>query len=521
MVGPYAVAELRVSRLLSDYGAQIPANGIRIFLTDTLESPNAVPPQLPLFLRPISQQHGHALEVKKNVQVIVCIGNPPYDRHEAANSLNRARTGGWIRWGDQPNSSDALIKSFVDPVVSAGLGVHLKNLYNLYVYFWRWALWKVFENNNSTGPGVVSYITSSAYLEGKAFCGMRELMRRSCDEIWIIDLGGDSRSARTSENVFNIQTPVAIAIAVRNNLPDTSNPACVYHTQIEGSRSEILAVLGSVDNFDDLDWIACSSDWGSSFKPPGQGVYFDWPLLTDLMPWQHSGFQLKRKWPIAPSVDILDSRWRSLLNSQNRVAAFRETPDRKIHLEYPDFFSSSSRLPSIASIPMAGQLPQLKRCIYRSFDRQYVLADNRFGDRFRPVLWRIYDDQKQVYLSTMLARPLSSGPALVASAYVPDMNSFRGSCGGADIMPLYRDPGSSEYNILEGLAPLLAASFQVDEIAEEDIVAYIYSLLSCPDFTSLFHEELESRELRVPLTRSRDTFFRARDVGRALLFVHT
>jgi REP element-mobilizing transposase RayT len=61
----------------------------------------------------------------------------------------------------------------------------------------------------------VSFISASSYLDGDAFCGMREHMRRVCEEVWILDLGGEGRGTRQSENVFAIQTPVAIAVAVR------------------------------------------------------------------------------------------------------------------------------------------------------------------------------------------------------------------------------------------------------------------------------------------------------------------
>ena len=100
LVGPYAVSELRVSRALHDCGADLPQDGTHLYLTDTLESPHASPPQSPLFLQPIAEQHAKALKVKSKVPVIVCLGNPPYDRHEA--DSNKARTGGWIRWGEEP-----------------------------------------------------------------------------------------------------------------------------------------------------------------------------------------------------------------------------------------------------------------------------------------------------------------------------------------------------------------------------------------------------------------------------------
>ena len=196
LVGPYAVSELRVSRALRDNGATLPTDGTHIYLTDTLESPHAEPPQMPFILRPIAEQHRKALKVKSKVPVIVCLGNPPYDRHNAVNTENEDNLspyGGWVRFGDplpdnvvrdrkgrerelripkarlERRQQLAILKDFLDPATDAGHGVHVKNLYNLYVYFWRWALWKVFEQDTAEGPGIVSFISASSYLNGNCF----------------------------------------------------------------------------------------------------------------------------------------------------------------------------------------------------------------------------------------------------------------------------------------------------------------------------------------------------------------
>jgi predicted helicase len=110
-----------------------------------------------------------------------------------------------------------------------GAGVYLKNLYNDYVYFWRWALWRLFEKQ--TGGGIVTFITASSYLAGPGFVGMREVMRRTLDELWIIDLGGDNLGTRKTPNVFNIQTPVAIAIGIRGKAMSPDTPAKVLLRQ--------------------------------------------------------------------------------------------------------------------------------------------------------------------------------------------------------------------------------------------------------------------------------------------------
>ena len=518
MVGPYAVAELRVSRALRDHGAELPEDGTHIYLTDTLESPHAKPPQLPLFLQPIAEQHEKALKVKSDVPVIVCLGNPPYDRHEAASTENKARTGGWVRWGDDGQGAGAILSGFLDPAIAAGHGVHVKNLYNLYIYFWRWALWKVFEHETAHGQGIVSFISSSSYLDGDAFCGMREHMRRLCDEVWIIDLGGEGRGTRKEENVFAIQTPVAIAIAVRAQKADTEKPPKVHYARIEGSRQEKLDALEAITDFSSLTWRDCPDDWQAPFQPVGKGDYFAWPLLTDLMPWQHSGVQFKRTWPIGPDIGTLQRRWHDLLNAKDRAKAFRETGDRRIKGTYRVDLAGNSDSTPIAKLPQDAPMPQAWRYAYRSFDRQWIIADGRLMSRPRPDLWRAHSD-RQVYFSTTFQRPLDLGPALTCAAVIPDLNHFCNR-GAKDSIPLYRTADPSEANILPGLLDLLGETFG-QTVTPEDFLAYVYGLLAQPTFTARFFKELETRELRVPITKDPALFEQVRQVGARLLWLHT
>ena len=58
-------------------------------------------------------------------------------------------------------------------------------------------------------------------------------------------------------------------------------------------------------------------------------------------------------------------------------------------------------------------------------------------------------------------------------------------------------------------------------VTAEDIAAYFYAVLAQPEFTARFHDELVTRELRVPLTANFGLFEHAAKLGRALLFLHT
>ncbi len=521
MVGPYSVAQLRLSRSLADRGATLPEHGPLVYLTDTLESPHVEPPRAPLFYEALAEQHEKALRVKEQQRVIVCLGNPPYDRHEAAkatSAASRARTGSWVRWGDSRDGSDAIFIDFLQPALDAGHGGDVKNLYNLYVYFWRWALWKVFEHSTSNGPGVVSYISAASYLDGDAFSGMREHMRRLCDEVWIIDLGGEGRGARKSQNVFAIQTPVAIAVAACYGNPQSDKPAEIHYTRLEGTKDQKLARLDKIVSFDDLKWESCPDGWQLPFRPVGKGLYFNWPLLTDLMPWQHSGVQFKRTWPIAPDEQTLAQRWQALLSADDRAKAFKETRDRKVTRSYPPLLAENDREDPIAQLDKQSQPPPCVHYAFRSFDKQRILMDARLGDFMRPTLWAIRS-QKQVYLTSSFTEPLGVGPALTACAEVPDLHHFSGR-GAKDVVPLYRDSDAQHPNIAPDLLSLLNATYQ-HSVTPEDFLAYVYAVSAHPAFSRRFGKELETLQIRVPFTKDSQRFAKAVRIGRRLLWLHT
>ena len=523
LVGPYAVAHMRLSERIQAHGGALPDDGAHVYLTDTLESPYAASPsQTPLALWSLADEHERARRIKAQTPVLVCLGNPPYDRQEIDPADDETRRkGGWVRFGAPDvaigvRSMRPLLDAFLDPVRQAGAGVHLKNLYNDYVYFWRWALWKVFESTQ--GPGIVSFITAASYLRGPGFAGMRQVMRRIFDELWIIDLEGDSLGARRTENVFNIRTPVAIAVGVRHGPPEPNEPAKVRYVRLTGTAKEKLDRLGRIHGFDDLDWQSCFRGWHEPLLPEGSGDYYAWPLVTNIFPWQHSGVEGKRTWPIAPDAETLQQRWNGLLISSDRSRALRETIDRRIDGIYADF-RTGRKLNALAKLVEDAPCPALERYAYRSFDSQWLLADARLLARPRPPLWHGHGAE-QVYLTSLLTTVLGSGPAATVCAHVPDRHHFRGSYGGKDVIPLWRDVDATEPNVTDGLLETIGSELGC-EVAPEDLFAYAYALLASPTYVDRFSEELNVPGPRLPLTKDPDLFQRAADLGSELIWRHT
>ena len=522
LVGPYSVAHLRLSQSLRNAGVTDKAP--KVYLTETLESPNH-PPQFTasLLQAQLTEERKRAQDVKKDVRVFVCLGNPPYDREEQdPNEATGKRKGGWVRYGDEEQegivSANSILEDFLAPAREAGAGVHLKNLYNDYVYFWRWALWKVLD---STGEaGVVTFITASSYLRGPGFAGMRQKMREAFDELWIIDLEGDNLGARKTENVFAIRTPVAIAIGVRNGPPQPDTPAKVWKTRLTGSEQQKLAVLNSVASLSDLDWRECSQEWGATFFPAETGTFSDWPMVTDVFPWQHSGTQLKRTWPIGETKDVLVKRWRSLLemSAGKMNSAFRETGDRKVSGRYPGLLDANVQQPSLANLHGKPYLPTVTRYSYRSFDRQWVIADSRVGDRMRPELWRSHS-QEQVYITSLLTAVLGSGPAAVGTAELPDLHYFCGR-GAKDVISLWRDAEATQPNLAAGLLDTLLVAHGT-AVSAQSLFAYAYGILAQPAYLEMFWDELEMPPPRLPITKDAELFQRVAEHGGRLMYLHT
>ncbi len=537
MLAPYAIAHLKVALELHAFGAGDGA--MQILLTDTLEHA-ARQGQLATMTDPVAQEGERAAELKAHERFSVVLGNPPYDREQRSVGDSGRRKGGVVRYGApgvaplfdsdtafrraatsraaDAATSPPLLDAVTEPMKAAGLGGHLKNVYNDYVYFWCWAVWQV--TALPPGPGVVAFITASSYLDGISMGGVRQLLRNAFDELWIVDLGGEGRGALKEENIFDIQTPVAIAVGVRTSRERTAECEIRY-LRIPGTRAEKLARLGQIGIADILDMVP--GEGLDRMTPQSDSAYNAWPEITDLFPWAHSGCQLKRTWPIAEVKSLAERRWQSLLLevSRERGRLLKQTGFRTTTSTPTPLLGSGPRLEMLGDLDRGDQPEGFEHYGYRSFDRQWIIADNRLADRPRPELWRARGPS-QVFLTTLTSTRLGQGPALTATPYVPDLDHFRGSYGAKNVMPLHRDAGGTEPNVADGLLEALSAKLGT-EVVTEDLLAYVYSLGATAAFADRFSEELAEAAgpIHIPITADPDLFRQAVALGRDLLWWHT
>jgi hypothetical protein len=505
MLAPYAIAHLKTALELHE--ADIDGADLAIYLADTLQ--RGASGQLAIEADPISVEGERADHVKRTVRTTVAIGNPPYDRVAQDDG-----SGGWItdRSGGRSPFDDIL-----DEARAHTNFAHHASLYNKYVYFWRWAIWKVFEDRPGL-PGVVSLITPSSWLTGPGFVGLRKMAREVADEIWVTDLGGDNRGARKEPNIFDIETPVAIVTIARLGAGDKSRPARGWYRRIGGSQQDKLRWLGaSQAALGDPGWAELPAGWRDSLEPlAGAASWQDYPALIDLFPWQQPGCKFGRTWPIAPSPDLLDQRWERFVSTDDRVdreACFvMPNAGRTIHTQV-------AGLRRLVDEQVGAPSPPIQRYQYRSFDRQWAFDDRRLAKTESPSLWAAAGDQ-QIFMTTFFTKVLGGGAAAAASTAVPDLDVFCGR-GGKDIVPLYRDAQGTPNADPALLASVGAKLDRSSAVAVEDLYAYAYGLMAGTDYSARFADELQTPGPRVPLTADPELFAEATAFGKELLWLHT
>lgn len=217
LMASYAVAHLKLDMLLSETGyTHQSEKRLRVYLTNSLEDSNNEPRTL--FARWLSREATEANAIKRDCPVMVMIGNPPYS-------------------GISQNNGEWITKLIADYKVEPGGKEKLQEkktwLNDDYVKFIRLA-----ENYiDNKGEGVIGFITNRSFIENPTFRGMRWHLLKTFDEIYVLDLHGDTKEGIPGdENVFDIQQGVSISLFVKTNKKAETELGKIYHTEIRGNR---------------------------------------------------------------------------------------------------------------------------------------------------------------------------------------------------------------------------------------------------------------------------------------------
>jgi hypothetical protein len=463
-LGPFAVAQLRILAELVDLTdpdrkGDVPSIPLRMFVTDTLGNPYDDAEWIPGILAAIGKSRKDANKIKRDESITVVIGNPPY-KHKAMG------LGGWVEQGN-PNAKDPAPLEAWMPPAAWGAGKHSRHLRNLYIYFWRWATWKVFDHSPEHNKGIVSFITVAGFLGGAGFQKMRDYLRRTCDDIWVIDCSPEGLQPDVPTRIFQgVQQPVCIVMVSRSQKANLDTPASVRFRALPIGKREIkFDALKSI-HLKDAEWIDCPTDWRAPFLPVSHGAWSTFPALEDLFVYNGSGVMPGRTWIIAPDSDSLEKRWTKLKS----VPTDRMDDLFQPHLNHGVLGDRHSN--KILQDALHG---------FRSFDRQWIIPDKRLINRPNPELWECLSE-RQIFLTASSDFAPSNGPSLTFTDLAPDLNFYKGSSGGR-VYPLWRDDKAQQPNLPPSLLPYLSEKYAASMNAE-DFIAYIAAVAAHPAYTA-------------------------------------
>ena len=195
MMAPYAMTHLKLGMQLAaqDMPEEDRASWaydfdgderLGVYLTNSLE--RAEQQAVGLFgpMRVITEEANAAAEIKRDMPILVALGNPPYSGH----SSNASRRDGKLTWIGE------LIEDY-KTVDGAPLGErNPKWLQDDYVKFIRFGQWRI----QRSGSGILAFITNHSYLDNPTFRGMRQQLMDTFTDIYLLDLHGNSLKRETA-----------------------------------------------------------------------------------------------------------------------------------------------------------------------------------------------------------------------------------------------------------------------------------------------------------------------------------
>ncbi|OGW42761.1 MAG: DNA methyltransferase, partial [Nitrospirae bacterium RBG_13_41_22] len=557
MMAPYAIGHLKMSFLLEELGYKLQADDrFKLYLTNTLEMEELAQTELP-GMASLSEESHLAGEVKKEMPILAIIGNPPYSGHST-------NIGEWIS-----NEIKAYFQVDGKPLGEK----NPKWLQDDYVKFIRFSQWKI----EQSGGGVLGFITNHSYLDNPTFRGMRQSLMHSFDELYLLDLHGNSLKKEKcpdgskDENVFDIQQGVAIALFIKR-LEKKEEPLYPFRPspqmsigfeKVEEEKEKPKKHKCKVHHFDVWGNRGFKYDWLSSndikttkwikikpksefylFIPRDEGLfkqYSTYPKITDIFPVNSVGIVTARD-----NLTIKWSRgemWQAVLNfskldtelARQAYNLGNDVRDWKVELAQKDLKDSGMDKKKIVPI------------LYRPFDIRYTYYTGKsrgFHCMPRPeVMHHMTKDNLALCVGRAgqvvgLEKPWN---IVFSSNHIEDFNLFYR--GGNVNFPLYLyidttktvkskswssalmlfEPGVpytiKKLNISESIIQMVSSTYK-RQPAPEEIFFYIYAVLYSNTYRTKYAEFLKIDFPRIPFTKDYKLFKKMGEHGERLVDLH-
>ena len=381
----------------------------------------------------------------------------------------------------------------------------------------------------------MGFITNHSYLDNPTFRGMRQSLMNSFNEIYVLDLHGNSLKKEIcpdgskDENVFDIRQGVAIALLIKKK--GEKKECKVYHSEVWGLRESkydwLLENDIKITNWQELSPKAEFY----LFIPRDERLlesYEKYPKITEVFPVNSVGIVTSRdSFVIDFDKETLKRRIRMLCDEKIQDEIIRQTFNLK---------DKSNWKLNIAREKIRGDEnweDAITQILYRPFDVRWIFYHDEVIERSRKEVMR-HMMRETLGIHTCRQISSSSWQHLLATngitddCYVSNRTRERGY-----LFPLYLYPGTNKKDLFSHpkepeqrqpniIPELFAALFEVykKEPTPEEIFHYIYAVLYSNTYRTKYAEFLKIDFPRIPFTKDYKLFGKMAEYGKRLIDLH-
>lgn len=437
---PFVIAHLQLGLLLRDLGAPLSDKRDEragVYLTNALtgwEPPKAPKDQLEFEFPGLSEERDAAEKVKREVPILVILGNPPYN---AFAGTSPEEEGGLV---------DAYKEGLNKPVKEGGWGIKKFNLDDLYIRFFRIAERRIAKG----GKGVVCYISNHSWISEPSFVVLRQHLLDTFDKFWIENMHGNRKiseygpDGRTSETIFaipgfsvGIQQGVATSLWIKTGKSSKKSAAVYFRDDIDASRAEdrrkqLLGTLKEKNITKQYKKAQPTKENRYSFRPGDVSEdYLKWPKITQYSDTKSHNGPVERR---GNSLIIYESETDQLVDSLKKYFDPKYA-DQDIRIFNPQFMKSSGEFDAVKTRNnLKGKYKideqKIVKYPFKPFDIRCAYLDEKIAPLFSrpsPSLLKCSSILNNLYFITRdTADKIPEGPPFLLSKLICDYDSISG-----------------------------------------------------------------------------------------------
>ncbi|MDR1554237.1 MAG: N-6 DNA methylase, partial [Prevotellaceae bacterium] len=525
---PYIIAHTVLTRFLKEKGIVLDTEKnerLGIYLTNTLDiSQHSISELLPY----LKNEYEKSQSVKDVEEILAIIGNPPY-----FNGKSREKS----------DIIDAELQKYKD-----GLNEKKINLDDLYIKFIRFAERKIEKN----GHGIVGIITNNSFLDGVTHRKMREHLYNTFDEIYILNLHGNTRKGDNDKNIFDIMVGVSISFFVKYKKAKTITPKVEQTLNFDKPRKEVappkpVFYFSTLDNnlisraeklaflentgFKTVRWkkiIPSESQyfWFTDKKFSNIKQYKKFWKLTDIFNSYNSGIQTKNDDFVLhysqKSLEKLADEIRPLYKPE--IAAKYNVSDSRdwtIEKAKEDLLTNYNPQ-EIAYRPFDNRITSLSKIskgfiAYPRYETAKHFEKGNIGLCFSRQLFG--EKWQNIFVVDKMAEGCTVSLKSREWTYIAPLYFYNGAKHPEMLQLDFKGEGEKYANFTEKFIKNYIKKLTFNP-APEEILAYIYGVLHSKRYREKYVEFLKTDFPAVPMTTHKETFDKYATLGQKLIDLH-